>query len=537
MISSLLSRFEFSNRRALLLSAHKAAVYQWQRGRLGKAYLFDVTEDGRQHFVRYLSETAPAPFYLLLDVFEEEFRSETIPHVFGSDRAALIKRRQERLFSGTPYCHYELQGREGHGRRDDRILFSAVTNAGLISPWVELLHRHKIPLAGIHSIPLFGGAILKLIPAASANSLVVSLQSVSGLRQSFYQNTHLKFSRLVRMPRYGTAPYAPYIAAEAEKIRRYINSLRLTGENAALDVYFLAAGELLEELKQAHTETEAVHYHAVDLHALADPSYSAKARSTPFSDQFFVHNLLQQAPANRYARPADTRYFAMRRLRHIMLATALVVTVGSAIWSGLNLLSGLSYQQSSRSAQDKARFYQARDKIARERLPQTPVEPADLRRAVQLAAALREYKTTPLETVSLISKGLARFPEIILSDMQWAWSVNPNVPLSPGGNTAGVQAAATHGDAAPDETDYRLYQVSMVTAYVEPFDGDFRAAIALINEFAASLRGDESAYAVRILSLPLDISPASSLHGDVGATTESASFTMRIVVGINHAAQ
>ena len=62
MISSLISRFEFTNRRALFLSAHKAAVYHWQQGGLGSSYLFDVNEEGRAHFERYLKETGKAPF-------------------------------------------------------------------------------------------------------------------------------------------------------------------------------------------------------------------------------------------------------------------------------------------------------------------------------------------------------------------------------------------------------------------------------------------------------------------------------------------
>src|SRR5690606_239287 len=110
MISSLTSRFEFNQRRALFLSAHKAAVYHWQKGDLGSSYLFDANQDGREYFERYLRETPNVPMYILVDVFEEEFRRDTIPHVFGSDRQAIIDRKCARLFRETPYSHYEMLG-------------------------------------------------------------------------------------------------------------------------------------------------------------------------------------------------------------------------------------------------------------------------------------------------------------------------------------------------------------------------------------------------------------------------------------------
>ena len=66
---------------------------------------------------------------------KKNFRRETIPHVFGPDRLAIIQRRQDRLFRDTPYRHYDIQGREEDARRDDRILLTAITNAGIITPW------------------------------------------------------------------------------------------------------------------------------------------------------------------------------------------------------------------------------------------------------------------------------------------------------------------------------------------------------------------------------------------------------------------
>ena len=97
MTSSPRSKSDFGKRRALFVSAHKIAVYHWHKGDLASSYLFDANQEGKQFFERYLRETPNIPMYMLIDVFEEEFKRDTVPHVFGADRAAIIERKKGSL--------------------------------------------------------------------------------------------------------------------------------------------------------------------------------------------------------------------------------------------------------------------------------------------------------------------------------------------------------------------------------------------------------------------------------------------------------
>jgi len=202
MISSLKSKFSSSTRRALLVSSDKLAVYHWVNNNLGSSYLFDGSPEGFEYFGRYLDEVPNDPVYVLLDTAGEEYRLDTIPHVFGADRRAIIKRKQDRMFRGTPYLYAEVHSREKAGRRDDNIMFSAVTNPDTIQPWLKILEEHKVPVASVLSVPLLLQNNADVIPDMSGNALVFSLQSMSGLRQSFFKDKLLKFSRLVKVPRY-----------------------------------------------------------------------------------------------------------------------------------------------------------------------------------------------------------------------------------------------------------------------------------------------------------------------------------------------
>ena len=250
MISLPASKFSFRPRRVLLISAQQAAVCHWEGNDPGHYAVFDAGEEGRQSFRRYLAETADLPFYVLVDVFDEEYRQDTIPHISGRDRRALLKRKAGRLFKDTSYCFYKVTGRETGGRRNDRVLLTALANPVVIKQWVAILEEAKAPLAGISSLPLFTGQLLKPIAGrCDGRRLLVSLQSISGLRQTFFDNGEFQHSRLVQLPRGGPASYFPFIRDEVEKIQRYLNSRRPLTSEEPLHIHFPPGGRPVTGVK------------------------------------------------------------------------------------------------------------------------------------------------------------------------------------------------------------------------------------------------------------------------------------------------
>lgn len=545
MTSSVISKLNISRRRLLYLSAQKATIYHWQNGELGSSYLFDVNDEGRINFERYLREAPNTLMYIMVDVFEEEFRRDTIPHVFGHDRAAIMERKKSRLFRDTPYMYTAVQGRETTGRRDDRVFLSAITNPAVVDQWTALLDKYKVPLAGIHSLPLFTENIIGDIPDASDHMLVVSMQSISGLRQTFFQNREFRISRLVQLPRYGTVPYAPYVEEEIEKIRRYLSSLRLVSQDKPLDIYFLLAGGLLDEMETHYEDSSLTHYHFLDINDLAGKAGFSLNLNTPFSDQYFASQFLKKRQQNFYGSSTDLRYATLRRIRLSTLAVSIFLIVSAFVWGGINFMGGLTLKQSSLAAESKAHFYQTRYDIARGRLPKTPVEPDDLKVAVEIAAELDKHKATPLEMIQTISKGLDQFPSVRLNTLQWMASMDPEMKISKNGmatvSSNNVRRNPVRGTGARytqlNSTDkkYLYYQIALVDGHLEPFDGDFRKAIDTINAFAETLKSLDAVHEVKVVSLPLDVSPDANLQGNTSVVKKEAKFTLRIVVGIRDA--
>ena len=537
MISSLTSRFKFAGRRALFIGARDAAVYHWPAPGLTAPRLFDLSDEGRAAFRRYLAQPPKTPFYILLDAPEEEYRHEVIPHVSRRRRAALLRRKAGRLFKNTPYCHHRVTGRETEGRRDDQVLLTAIVNPAALKPWCAMLDEAKTPLAAVGSLPLFTQSLLKVIAGdGAANQLIVSLQGLSGLRQTFFRNGAFRLSRLVQMPSHGAAPaLATALREEVEKICRYLVSARLAAPEEPIDIYFLAAGQLLDELRREAPPPGNARQHFRDLAQLRQAGAGAKAGlEESFSDGFFMRQALQRRPANIYATPRERRYLFMRRLRGGLATTGALLLLAGAVQGGLNLAKGLLYQHRSRTAAAQADSYAAQYEEARRRLPETPVEPAELKVAIDIADALARRKTGPGGAARLLSDSLERFPAVQATRLVW----NAPAEIMPGGVGPGAARSQAGPGGAENRDDTRRAVApdlpppccqARLEGRIEPFDGDFRAAMTVINRFADDLRGQAATRSVRLLALPLNLSPDADLQGDARGLNHEARFTMDLV--------
>lgn len=534
MTSLLKSKFDTAYRRALFLSADKLAVYHWENGKLGNSYLFDVSADGQKYFDRYLKETGRMVTYLLVDFVEEEYRQDTIPHVFGADRDAVILRKKSRLFRDTPYFYATIQDRETEGRKDDVVLFMGLTNPDLLAPWLKLLLENKTPLAGIYSVPQLTKLFLESLPQPSAHMLVVSLQSISGLRQTFFLKQQLKISRLVDLPRYGTKPYAPIIHEEVEILQRYLNNMHLTSADQPLHIYYLADTKLLGEIKKTAHDTGSLKHFFVNINQFGQQAGMNREITNPFSDPLFNFFLLKHRPGNYYARKEETRYHQMLKAGRAMYAASICMLLTGMIWGGINFIDAFMLKRQAEIAVKKADFYSARYQMARERLPQTPVSPADLEIISGMADTLDKYKVDPLPMLGAISQGMDQFPQIRLDEIQWVASADPNTKISDSVGADPAQGVVGVSNIESADTGYAYYQIAALNGQISPFDGNYRAALDLINRFAETLRTVDAVHDVSVVILPLDTSSEATLQGGSGAAPGAANFSIRIVLGIRH---
>ena len=83
-------------RRVFVVSSAGLTAYHRHGTKLLDPFSFDADEEGLTQFARYLQRFPDDVTCVVADVVEEEFREETIPHVFAWERRALIRSKAAR---------------------------------------------------------------------------------------------------------------------------------------------------------------------------------------------------------------------------------------------------------------------------------------------------------------------------------------------------------------------------------------------------------------------------------------------------------
>ena len=279
-----------------------------------------------------------------------------------------------------------------------------------------------------------------------------------------------------------------------------------------------------------------VRFHMLDVDALGKSYGYADQIRTPFSDKHLVYQLLKNKSKNYYALNKEVRYFRMRQINKTLRITSLLFMLTGIVWGGLNVLEGFTYRQQHISDATKADFYNVRYGVAQERISALPVDPADLKVIVDTTETLKTYKSEPADMFKLISKGMDIFPEIQISKIHWAANINPNHKLGAGKLDSiideGIQGVLGFSNISDEETGYLYYQIALINCYLDKFDGDYRKALNTIDQFARSLRRQDSVHDVSVVSLPLDISSEASLQGSTKENSSQSNFSVRVVLGI-----
>ena len=89
----------------------------------------------------------------------------------GRDRAQMVARKLRQHYRNTPYIGAWLQGRETDKRRDDRYLFSALTNPGSRRRLAAHRRAQELPLAGVYLLPMVSVGLLEKLQVKTPNLL------------------------------------------------------------------------------------------------------------------------------------------------------------------------------------------------------------------------------------------------------------------------------------------------------------------------------------------------------------------------------
>jgi hypothetical protein len=228
-----------TEKRIFYITANQLTVY-WSVGKqLHRDASFIVEKLGYEQFAEYIKEHPDFISDILVDVIEEEFRIDTMPHVYGRDRIAIQERKLKQLYHNTRFRRAEVQDREKTGRRDDQVLLTALTNPEQLEQWLGIMLAHKVPVAGIFSMPIIAQHFLKKLAIQSEHTLLFVPEQNGMLRQTYFYRLSVKSSRLLPIGENIENDFGKFLINETFKNQRYLNRLRLLSPGNILDVHIL----------------------------------------------------------------------------------------------------------------------------------------------------------------------------------------------------------------------------------------------------------------------------------------------------------
>ena len=251
--------------RVFYFSGFRMTVFDWDEKTLLNTRDFTPDEAGFADFEYLLQQSITMPARLLVDMIEEDFRRESIPHVNPWDRRGLINRLIDKHYRDEPYVHAKVIGRSKVGRKDDNVLLSALTNTALLAPWLQRIKDSNARLAGIWSLPLLTEKLLRPIVNEAKHSLIVSRQVRSALRNSYFRDGKLLLSRQAKFDKdmWDKEDFEGVIANLERgtiEIYNFLLNQRIMEGSDYLNIYCILNDSQLEEARSLINNTPQVHY-------------------------------------------------------------------------------------------------------------------------------------------------------------------------------------------------------------------------------------------------------------------------------------
>ncbi len=524
----------------LYLTNDKLVALLIKRGSIVGRETFALSDIDVPVFGDYLARYRETPTHLVTDLIEEDFRLDTIPHLRGSDQEAVISRKLSQIYRASPFRHAIIQGRETEGRRDDKVFYHAITNPDLVKSVLAALESRQVSLEGIYSSAVLSSRLLKELDIFFPHTLLVTIVPDFGLRQTYFQNKQIKFSRLTPIIYDESQTVGQLIAAETSRTWQYLDSLRNFGSDDSLEVCLLVHERDKLMLQDAIRTYPLLRYRFLDINEVAAKLGVTPAPTSSHADEILSHLYARGGIENHFAEPEQTRYSAFRKARMAITGITAGVLIAGVAGAGFNVyqaskVSDMIAKNSAIERGMQTEYASITNAIRQQKLATDSVRDS----SIFFNSQIRPTPASPGGTLRDIATTSASFNTIRL--VQVAWSVSNDTSATPSlqtvdraraaavtsetkastsvvgaiaklTNLSNSVAAANASVALDINTPLpgNKFHIVALEGAISPYDGNLRAALAEIERYVAQLRAMPG-YQVTIISMPVDTSVRANL--------------------------
>jgi len=511
-------------KRIFYFSGHRMTVFHWNRKTLSGACSFEPDEEGYEKFKQYLESSEKTSACMLLDVIEEDFRKDAIPHVHGKDRKAVITRLMDRHFrSSMQYTYSEIQGRQKHGRKDDEVLLAAITNPELVRSWIRIIEACEVPLSGIMSLPLTSKAMLPIIGAKKGYVLLVSQQVNSNLRQTFFKDGKVVSSRqsVINQDAGNISKIGIHARPEIEKTIIFIRNQYQLEDADVIHVHILGSDAQIDSLESTFLSDLSNNYH---VHRISDIHHKLgiKGLLDRFADGLFAWIALNRSGVkSHYGRKEEFVRFYYALASNALYASSVIVILASLLMIESNISDGISYKESTSLLQERTdefgRVYNEKYQAYEELFSNAML----MNMAVGMVDQIeKNSQVTPLDFMLALSKIVSK-PEIgriYIDKIEWSTrQMEENKRKKPRKKSdADIKYVATNV-TSPSEVQH----VAVVTGRIPVTYNNYRESVNKINNIITTLSSSDRVENVSAINLPVEVRPEKKFASESRAITDN----------------
>lgn len=480
---------------------------------------FVADNSGTEEFAAYLRQHRDSLFTLLVDVSEEGFQIENIPHCSGRDREAIVARKLAQYFYGTPLTLCSSLGRLKGGRRDERLLLMALTRPQQFDPWLDVMRNERVALTGIYSLPQVIG---HLVAKDSSQPLLIITATHNGLRQTFFVGNQLRFSRLTTLATNSAEESAVAAAIEAGKMHQYLLSQRMTERNKPLATRMLVHPAQMTAMRTRCQDTAELHFDFVDLLQEAQRIGLRTPPSDSHAEPLLCHLLAKSPPQDQFAPPAARAYYRLWQTRFGIKAAAAVILTSALLVAGKQGLELGAQQQQSAEIRQQVRINQQHYDQVMQGLPRMPLSTESLRALVTMYDQVHLRATGPAPLLTQLSHSLDAFPPITLENLDWSVA-DTLLPSSITSTATGLRNGKPPD--VPPHLQVGPYAHAVVTAKLPlSMIGDQRGQLKLVADFTQHMASQPDTL-VSVVTPPVDTQSGKTLRsGDDNQSAEAPRF-------------
>lgn len=503
--------------RIFYFTGHRLTVFHWDRKTFSGACSFEPDADGLDKFKQYLETSENTPTKLLVDVIEEDFRTETLPHVYGKDRKAILSRQVDRYYrSSSQYVYAEVIGRQKTGRKDDEVLIGGITNPHLVQQWVEIMEECGIPLSGIWTLPLLSKHLLPIINGKQGPVLLVSQQVNSNLRQTFFRDGKMLSSRqsVINQDAEDISNIGSFAGPEVARTTEFLRNQRLIGIDEVMQLHILGSNEQIESLQAAFTSDamSEVHIHNIsDIHE----KLGLKDLSGKFADELFAWLCMNQLGFNgHYGGIEGYRQYYYTLGSTVLYAISVVVALFALLITESNISSTVEHLKSVELLGEQAREYKRVYKKKFEAYEPVFTHARSMNAAVDFADRIyRNSRVSPLDFMIEVSGVLTQsgLGAVHIEKIEWATEQYKE--------NAGVKEVLPKG--ADVTLEDPIQHVGILKGRINVSDTNYRGSVAQVNKIILALLKHERIEEVEAIDMPVEVRSEKNFGDESGVEAKT----------------